>query len=323
MDTESSAEARVKEAREQLAATQAEFFLYLQKFFRETPQEAQKSFFEALLKKGDLSKNPLCTLFKVTRDFHGDEIDVEKTLWGDLAEIVLNKINGIEKERAEYVPLIQIIEEDFHFSESTFDWEIQRVKNHHEFVRSVLHSLEDYFSSAIFFPCKLVYQGMPLFECYESGEFVKTPVGNMDANYIFMKGHYADSSPSGSYPEWAKKYYFKNEHLLAHKHFFDGFEGSDEALQVRREAFRAHIGMIEHQGTTEDVFPSEFLQSKLMKLLLKVLERYYGDLYDENNRNSWPTQSMIIEWLMKEFGLSKREAESIDIVSRPDIARGK
>ncbi len=34
-------------------------------------------------------------------------------------------------------------------------------------------------------------------------------------------------------------------------------------------------------------------------------------------------QEAIVDWLMGEYKLSKREAEAIDIITRPDNARGK
>jgi hypothetical protein len=274
MENESDAQARLKKARKELAATESEYFVMLKTLLKEKPQAGAKLFFEALLKKGDLSNNPMSPLFKAV---NGDDSDVDKRLWGDVAEIALSQINGEKKERQEYVPLTQLIEESFYYSDHTLQVEAERAQDRSDFKHRVLRRLEYEFGSATLTACTLVNQGIPIFERSELGEFLQTSSENKDVAYIFMKGHYYDLTPSGNHQEWAKNYYFKNEHLLIHRKFFDGFEGDDEVLRLRRDAFRAHIGLINRPEATEDAFLRGRHQTKLMKVLQKLLDRYYGD----------------------------------------------
>lgn len=316
MENESDAQVRLDKNRKELAATETEYFVMLRALLKENPRVAAKFFFEALLKKGDLSNNPVTPLFRA-------DSDVDKRLWGDVAEIALSKLSGEKKERQEYVPLTQLIEESFNYSNSTIQFEADRAQDRHDFKRRVLRMLEKEFASATLTACMLVNQGMPVFRHSESGAFVQTSTENMDVAYIFMKGHYYDLTPSGNHQEWAKNYYFKNEHLLVHRKFFDGFEGGDEVLRLRRDAFRAHIGAIDHQQDNGNAFFSGRQETKLMKILRKVLVRYYGDQFSEDDPETWTTQSEIVDWLRKECDLSEREATSIDVVTRPDMARRK
>ena len=63
--------------------------------------------------------------------------------------------------------------------------------------------------------------------------------------------------------------------------------------------------------------------TKLMRIQKKIIERYYGYLFDINDRKTWTNQNVVVDWLIKEFGISDRESKAIDMITRPDIARGK
>jgi len=58
-------------------------------------------------------------------------------------------------------------------------------------------------------------------------------------------------------------------------------------------------------------------QTFLMSILYKTIQRYYGENFDPNDSDTNTTQKDIIDWLMKTFSLSKRQAEAIDIITRP------
>jgi hypothetical protein len=62
-------------------------------------------------------------------------------------------------------------------------------------------------------------------------------------------------------------------------------------------------------------------KTSLMMVMEETINRYYGDQYDPSNKDSLSSQKDVVEWLMSHKNLSKREAEAIDIVTRPDNAR--
>jgi hypothetical protein len=57
--------------------------------------------------------------------------------------------------------------------------------------------------------------------------------------------------------------------------------------------------------------------TKLLNIMLKTIERYYGANFDLNDKDTYPKQEHIITWLRSEFSLSKRKAEAIEIIIAP------
>lgn len=55
-------------------------------------------------------------------------------------------------------------------------------------------------------------------------------------------------------------------------------------------------------------------KTNLMGIMDKAIARYYGENFDVNDRESYPNQVNIVDWLMSEFSLSKRQAEAIEII---------
>tara|TARA_R110002073_G_scaffold300930_1_gene468297 strand:- start:533 stop:1024 length:492 start_codon:yes stop_codon:yes gene_type:complete len=161
--------------------------------------------------------------------------------------------------------------------------------------------------------------------------FSRVCTTDSDFIYIFMSGYYQNFKNIGCYPDWARRYYFSNKIFDTHRQFFDGFDGDDTSLQLRRAAFRKSIGEkdVSIKAHEENIsLPNEtFLNgvhgTKLMKIQKKVLNCFYGDQFDVNDRDTWTNQNVVVDWLTTEFKLSKREAEAIDMVTRPDLARGK
>ncbi|MES2367496.1 MAG: hypothetical protein V4563_16590 [Pseudomonadota bacterium] len=312
----SDAEGRLATERAKHAALKIEFYSRLKATIEKTPNELTKFYLEVVLQIDDPEQNPFSCCLKSGS---------HKELFGDLAKIIISKIDGLNEDRNEYVPLTRIIADYFHYGEYSISAVAHRSKNLDDFLYEFIHSFEEDFAYSCLYPCTLVNQGMVLYRQNDSGVFSRVSDEDRHFKYMFMKGHYGEITLTGNYPEWTKEYYFKNEHILAHRRFFDGFEGDAETLQLRRKAFRAHIdeGDIDNpKAENKDSLKNRY-ESRLMGLLAKVQDRYYGGLFDPNNRETWPTQATITDWLKSNHGLSHREAESIDIVLRPDMARRK
>ena len=67
----------------------------------------------------------------------------------------------------------------------------------------------------------------------------------------------------------------------------------------------------------ETVHHKQNYQTRLMKIMDIAIARYYGDNFDPENRDTYPKQDHVIEWLMSEFSLTRRKAESIEIIITP------
>jgi hypothetical protein len=59
-------------------------------------------------------------------------------------------------------------------------------------------------------------------------------------------------------------------------------------------------------------------QTHLMSIMYKTIDRYYGENYDPNERETAPKQVDVIDWLKETFSLTGRQADAIDVLTRPN-----
>lgn len=63
--------------------------------------------------------------------------------------------------------------------------------------------------------------------------------------------------------------------------------------------------------------PQNQYRTRLMNIMDKAIARYYGVNFDVNDKDTYPNQDDVIDWLMGEFSLSKRRASAIEILIAP------
>ncbi|MGF6481985.1 hypothetical protein [Paraburkholderia sp. JPY419] len=64
--------------------------------------------------------------------------------------------------------------------------------------------------------------------------------------------------------------------------------------------------------------------TRLLQAVRTVQDRFWGDNWNEDDRDTWPRQDNIVQWLMASANLSsKREAEAVDLVAAPAKRRNK
>jgi hypothetical protein len=116
-----------------------------------------------------------------------------------------------------------------------------------------------YLDDALDLTCKLIRHGVPLFE-ERDGLCVQVPFSDSDYIYLSKKSEYGETcsgalNPPGRIPDWAEKYFFKLEHIEAHRSFFGGQPvAGDALLKAARPAFRKSIGY-EHSSEIEAYRP--------------------------------------------------------------------
>ena len=59
-------------------------------------------------------------------------------------------------------------------------------------------------------------------------------------------------------------------------------------------------------------------QTELMRIMYKTIERYYGENYVPDDRDSWPKQVNVIGWLEVTYSLSGAKAKAVEKMIRPD-----
>lgn len=174
-----------------------------------------------------------------------------------------------------------------------------------------------------------VAMGAPLYKLGKgSEEVVRLSDADLPSAYLNGRAIYEelDGIPARRLPRWVEGHGFRLSEIEALPLFFtsDPRELGAPQLAALRAAFRNHIGL-ENRGPATHAAASEpGPGSKLMRHLREVRDRYYGsDRFSLADRDTWPKQVAVVEWLKSDRGLTEREAMAVDVVARPDEVRGK
>lgn len=277
--------------------------------------------------------------------------------WRNLSQIIVDHIFS-DKDENEYVSLSDYIKKWIDLNEDyILDAKTKSEKNKYkpdnfrEFLGCFFERIEEEVKKFLFHFCWSIYRGLPLYEKIATGKFSIVDDSNHDFVYLFMNGFYntcpinkrfygrklvssiATRYESFCIPEWTNKYYVNNKQLVIFNEFYreDYVFDDEQTVQLRRTAYRNAIGEkdiafdaqnVNRLMTDENIFRG-CNETKLMSIQKEVLKKFYGDLFDINEPDSWTKQTVVVDWLRQEFSLSDREAKAIDMITRPDIARGK
>ena len=254
-----------------------------------------------------------------------------KKIYHYLANLILHAVTERAGEKVKnlggYVSLRQYIETSF--IETFQTWENGHHKSMYpsvqinDIVRVFFDRVQgNYFTSMCFSVAYMINFGVPIY-VKDSSSDKFTIVDKHDEDFIYLKqlGKYGDSIDWYKLADWADRFYINMEHENLHYNFMGNTcEESIEVVRAKQDAFLKLIGVDINTEITVSKFGDN---SKLFNILKVVINRYYGNTFDVNDKDTWPKQKDVVEWLISEHKLSKREAESIDIVSRPDEARNK
>ncbi len=332
------------------------FLSYLKKYVDEYPMEIMLLLCKGVNYEGNFltENNPFGKLVRLSKR--------RKKQWTDLARIITNKINicmvnSIDFGKEEYISLSGFTERDFYLNEDLIqsiiknyyyhanklgllrvdrELGIGRELNSKDILRGIFKILEKNLSDSIWHIYASVYRGLPLYKKNNLNGFSIVSESSCDFIYIFMRGFYDGLRPklmeTDSLPDWTRKYYFKSDDIDAFEQFYDSeiYDlDDDRTIQLRRTAFRKIIGQKDVFGGKQETYEpvlngiSGNHNTKLMRIQKEVLDRFYGEQFDMNDSDTWAPQQIVVDWLKSEYQLSDREAKSIDIVTRPDQARGK
>jgi hypothetical protein len=249
-----------------------------------------------------------------------------------LASLILKKIDKPSSTFATsgFLTLKEIIE-------ANFWWDPITVQRDHYDLTSIYDVWDKFFYEPSFWlggyigeVSKLIYRGLPIYKRTNEDHRL---VSELEEEYIYLKhlGRFYDSNHyfqgfDFSLPTWAEKYSIQAEHLALHEIIFDSNNGyfSEDELNTRRQALQRSIG---NKSSTQPNIQSELsprrCHSRLLSTVEAVINRYYGGQFNPDDADTWTRQTDVIEWLTREHKLTNREAEVVDIVTRPDKARRK
>ena len=91
---------------------------------------------------------------------------------------------------------------------------------------------------------------------------------------------------------------------------------------IENKRFESEYFLTEDKGkkTVVGRFKPEY-QTRLMAIMYETINRYYGENYDPNDRDSVTKQADLVEWLETTYSLSNAEARAIDKMTRPEQSK--
>jgi hypothetical protein len=174
--------------------------------------------------------------------------------------------------------------------------------------------------------------GLPLYVLRGDGELMAPEPTNED--YLFVRLMLKHDAVKDDYyepPPWSKSLYVRKSDIEAFWLFHgDGGTNYEQARLVRAAALRAYIagdlpvgptGSSPRQVPPRGAIGTINHDTKLLRVMQTARERYYGANFDPDDPDTLPKQTDVVAWLIATYALSKREAEAIDIVIRPDSSR--
>lgn len=249
----------------------------------------------------------------------------QERIYGDLARFVLRKLETDGEENQEdvvgFVSARDWIESEVGLQQFIFPEDFNSAYLNdicHTFFRRYIDEIGN--QSAMF--NYMVFFGVPVYTLHNKNYKLLDETTEL-FGYLKGCGRYFQGFNQSSMPDWVDCVFINVEHVeWCHKLDTDvAMSALDENQQeILRARYRQMIGVPYKTNVSDFAYGTG---SKLSKLVQEVVIRYYSMNFDINDSDTWAKQKDIVEWLIAEHRLSKREAEAIDLVTRPDVARNK
>lgn len=300
----------------------------LKELINERPKAFIEMMCEATLGIGGDGKNPFVLQKDSSSTAASARFGLAREYVQGLATLVLDRVREKEPARdgSGYTPFIDIVAEHFSFFPTLKADDIVTDLDPLAIQLNFFNTFSDTLASAIDMPCLMVFEGVPLYR--KTG-----PVGNFEMlsfddplfQYVYKKGEFFETGGITHVPHWVYQLYFKDGDLAAHQAFFAGApELLDDERDLRRNALRASLGLGNaKRATASDATDGRHSKhrTKLLELTQAVIDRYYGAQFNAADASTITSQKIVVDWLMETHNLSRRSAEAIDIVTRPDSRR--
>jgi hypothetical protein len=309
-----------------------ELFCILEKHKEKDPVGLLEWACHAVLGRDDETPNTFLALMRL----EDDGVDTTKRLYGDFAELILNELprkHDAIQERpyslGGFVPFTKIIEKNFSINKFRIlnidlSWPSGTAPAAYR-CRSVIGRFFEAFAYdlaiAIDLACRVIYEGVPLYErsCGNGGYVL---LSDNDQNiYIEKKGELIESGEITEIPSWAKNLFVKEYDVQMHSVFFKSgsYDSSPEEILIRRKALRDAIGVPDRRAVPEESELKAEYRGELMKLALQIQDRFWNESrFDIVDPETYPKQSDIIDWIKRQkSGISDAEARAVEKVACP------
>ncbi|WP_156965829.1 hypothetical protein [Paraburkholderia bannensis] len=293
----------------------------LVKFIDEDPIRFVRLVCEGILGIDHGDSNPFLVKNPGSSDRLNNFVLNTKKIHGGFAQIILSVIHADSTESfftEDFIPFFDLIAGQFSASFKFLQGE--------EFsectdLMTVMHTLLEKYSGDLGFAIDTaaykIFEGVPIYRKH-GNDFQMLEFDDRLYVYIFKKGEFWETGRIDSVPDWVEGLYVKKADLDAHDAYFSGSgELTPDGLVLRRQALWSTLGIKDQRQIQTSESAQKVHNTRILDAVQAVIARYYGSQFNEADRSTYTTQDVVIEWLKSNFGLSQRQAEAVDIVTRP------
>lgn len=186
-----------------------------------------------------------------------------------------------------------------------------------EMWHSFIHECWNEFSQCADSVYRLVYHGLDLYTV-SNDNYQRVARNHPDRVFLHQLGKRGITYHFKEFPDWARLYYFDAAHIELRDIFLE-HDYTPEQFDIKLRAFHREIGVDDTSPAREYAkVELKARQTRMLEIVQLVLEKHA-----KTPLNQYPKAAVLVDELQSSFGLSKREADAIDIVTRPDALRGK
>lgn len=265
-----------------------------------------------------------------------DGVDTAKRMYGDFAEIILDHLSRKSGEISEqlqsrdgFVPFVKIIERNLSINrhkilQVDLSWPLGTAPAMSR-CQSVMGRFFSAFAYdlaiAIDLACRLIYEGVPLYEMLNGDGGYDLLSDSRLSVYIEKKGELTESGETTDIPSWTKNLFVKESDLNMHSVFYKSgsYDCSHDEILIRRRALRSAIQIPDVEVSTIERAPNTTCRGELLLLTHQVQSRFWDlDRFDISDPDTYPKQADIIEWIKtQKSGISDAEAKAVEKVACP------
>ena len=271
-------------------------------------------------------ENPLDRLLSV-REKNQEGLERRKARFGYLARAALRKLDEQDlpknlrnrpEEDGPYMTLGEMIFEEMHGHWEYIHPDIVRGRQSEgQFLSAIFDYVRQSLDSALVVVTEKIWQGVPLYVRDQQGMMKLAP--STDEHYVYFRmcGKQGGMTECYEPPEWVESYFVAHKDIEVHAWLFN-YDGllTDSEMGERRAALAKQLDL-PAAATTQNDRP----HTTLLGLAELVRQRYYAKNFDPMDRDTFPKQTVVIEWLRRQHNLSERQAAAVEIVTRPELAR--
>ncbi|MFC5607786.1 hypothetical protein [Variovorax soli] len=242
-------------------------------------------------------------------------------LYSYVAKHLLSAIEGAKPEVGEHLTFEQFCVEEAFYGDKSIYFRLFNFDEDRPFesiFEELLSDRLDHFRNAAASACHMVWLGVPMYLAGPDGTLTED---RSSERFHFIKGMGKYFYPPNDYeaPEWMNGVYLKRSDIDRHYLIFSQPEtpsAEEQAALIKAYRVSLNLPLDEAHAQQELGFGT-----RLARYAGSMIEHFEKQGFSRVRTGEWPLQKAVVHWLSTSCGLSNREAEAIDLMTRPDHLR--